>query len=106
MTYRILYTATARADLASQIAYIAEHSLQAAVRWYDGCLDAIESLRSMAERRPVAPEAEAFDREIRQLLYHSHRILFEIIGDTVYVLHIRHGARLPRHPDEGLPRAE
>ena len=33
--------------------------------------------------------------EIRQLVHGAYRILFTIAKDTVYVLHIRHGARQP-----------
>jgi plasmid stabilization system protein ParE len=42
---------------------------------------------------------ETFSLEVRQLLYgsthHRYRILFTIDGDTVTVLHIRHGRRNP-----------
>ena len=48
-------------------------------------------------RCPLAPENEHFTQEIRQLLYGPrndvYRILFTIQGDTVHVLHDRHGAQ-------------
>ncbi len=51
----------------------------------------------MPARCPLAPENDEFEEEIRELLYgkrqHRYRILFTIRGETVIVLHIRHGAR-------------
>jgi plasmid stabilization system protein ParE len=61
--------------------------------------DAIASLAKFPERCPLAPENAAFPFEVRQLLYgyapHVYRILFTIEGQTVCVLHIRHGRRQP-----------
>jgi plasmid stabilization system protein ParE len=58
---------------------------------------AIASLAEFPKRCPLAPENSAFPFEVRQLLYgkkpHTYRILFTIEGQTVYVLHIRHGRR-------------
>jgi plasmid stabilization system protein ParE len=55
------------------------------------------SLESFPERCPVAPESEFFDHDIRQLIYgkrqHTYRILFDVGGKKVRILHIRHGAR-------------
>jgi hypothetical protein len=49
------------------------------------------------DRCPLAPENKEFPFEVRQLLYgrkpHLYRVLFTIEGDTVVVLHIRHGRR-------------
>jgi plasmid stabilization system protein ParE len=103
MKHRVIVTQTAVADITAQVAYISDDSVMAAARWFDGCLDAIQSLRSMPERCGLATEAETFEREIRQRIYHSYRILFEVVGDTVYVLHVRHGARLPLTPDGDAP---
>jgi plasmid stabilization system protein ParE len=61
--------------------------------------DAIASLATFPKRCPLAPETVRFPFEVRQLLYgrkpHVYRILFTIEGDTVIVLHIRHGRRKP-----------
>lgn len=103
MSHRVVITPTAMADIAEQVTYIRSDSPVAANRWYNGCLDAIASLELMPRRCGLAPEAESFEREIRQLIYHSHRILYEVVGDRVNVLHVRHGARLPLTPDEHAP---
>ncbi|MGO4883492.1 MAG: type II toxin-antitoxin system RelE/ParE family toxin [Bryobacteraceae bacterium] len=59
--------------------------------------DAISSLAEFPRRCPLAPENTSFPFEVRHLLYgskpHVYRILFTIQGNTVRVLHIRHGRR-------------
>jgi len=59
----------------------------------------INSLAQCPERCPLAPENEHVIEEIRQLLYGRQRDVYRILctigGETVHVLHIRHGA--PQH---------
>jgi plasmid stabilization system protein ParE len=97
MNYRVELMATAKAEAEEAYLWIHKQSPTRAVKWYNGLIDAIESLEFSPHRCPLAPEAPAFRQEIRQLLYGKrggvYRILFEIRGDVVYVLHIRHGAR-------------
>jgi plasmid stabilization system protein ParE len=66
-------------------------------------LTQIATLANFPERCGLAPESEHFDEEIRQLPYgkrpNVYRILFVIRGDTVHVLHVRHGSRRFLHED-------
>lgn len=52
---------------------------------------------SQPQRYRLAPESTELRREIRQLLHGKrsgrYRVLFEIRGTTVHVLHVRHGRR-------------
>jgi hypothetical protein len=52
----------------------------------------------------LAPESADFGHAIRQLLYgrrqHAYRILFDVAGDTVRILHVRHCAREYLKPGE------
>src|SRR5262249_34745237 len=55
------------------------------------------ALAKMPTRCPVSrADSQALGCEVRQLLYGKrrgvYRILFSIVGDTVWVLRIRHGA--------------
>ncbi len=97
MTYRVVIEPPAEAELEEAYRWIAREAPQAAARWYNGLVEAINSLASLPERCPLAPETDAFDEDIRQLLYgkrrYKYRILFTIVGRRVHVLHIRHGAR-------------
>jgi plasmid stabilization system protein ParE len=74
----------------------------AGFRWFLELERAIASLADMPLRCAMAPENAKVSFDVRQLLYgrkpHVYRILFTIEGDTVYVLHIRHGRR--RHLSE------
>jgi plasmid stabilization system protein ParE len=60
---------------------------------------AMETLCESPGRCPVAPESRP-GRVIRQLLFgrkpHIYRILFRVSakGSAVFVIHVRHGARL------------
>lgn len=107
MEYRIKIAAKAYADAEEAHAWIARHSPARAAKWYVNLIEAIESLQSSPARCALAPEADAFQEEIRQLLYGKrrgmYRILFSIRADTVNVLRIIHGAReflTPEDEDE------
>jgi plasmid stabilization system protein ParE len=95
MRYRVSIGPSAEADIEEAYDWIAEQSPRNAARWFNGIKKAIESLESMPERYHAAMESPALGYEIRQLIYGNYRVLFTVRDDTVYVLHVRHGARLP-----------
>ena len=65
-----------------------------AIRWLDALEALITSLQDMPERFPVAREDALFpEGTLRQALHFRHRVLFTIDGETVRVLHVRHGMR-------------
>ncbi len=102
----MLIMPTAEAELEAAYLWLLERNPDAAVNWYNGALEAFCTLKTFPERCPLAPESPAFDHEIRQLLYgrrqHAFRILFDVAGETVRILHVRHGARERLQPgDEG-----
>ena len=51
----------------------------------------------MPNRHSVADETRDMENEVRQLLYHSHRVIFRVIEDmqTVSILRVYHSARVP-----------
>ena len=103
MTYPVLITRRAAADLEEAYRWYAERSPQRAVGWYNGFLDALDRLATNPQRCPLAPEDSKFPIEVRQLLYgrrRSYRALFTVRPDAVVVLHIRHTARRELRPDE------
>lgn len=61
--------------------------------WWDGLLEAVNSLEELPGRCPTIPEAKHFPGELRHLLYASHRIIFEVEPGLVTVLRVYHGAR-------------
>jgi plasmid stabilization system protein ParE len=91
MKYKVLVTEQAHAEADSAFKWIENSSPQNAYEWFNGLVDAIETLETMPERCVTAPESEEVGRVIRQRFHGKFRILFSIEEQTVYVLHIRHG---------------
>jgi len=80
-------------------------SASQAGRWYNGILSALDSLRINPERCSIAVESAQFSCEVRQLLFGlgkrpTHRVLFTIRPDMVYVFSIRHVSQDFVDPDE------
>jgi plasmid stabilization system protein ParE len=100
VTYRLRITPPARRELDEAFAWIARRSPHRARVWQVGALRAIRSLAEFPRRCPLAPEGDAADSEVRQLVYGDYRILFTIQGNVVRILRVRHGARRPVSPDD------
>lgn len=98
MKYKVILTPEAIQQAEKAFRWIEKRAPENAVRWYDRLLDKIYSLEDLPTRCSIAPENDAFDVEVRQLLFGNYRILFWIDARAVRVLHIRHGAR--RHIGE------
>lgn len=96
--FRVIILPSAERDIGDAYEWIAERDTEAASAWYDRLLDVIDSLESLPQRCPIAPESKFFNMEIREIFHgrrqHRYRILFTVSGDALYVLHVRHGARL------------
>jgi plasmid stabilization system protein ParE len=98
MAFRVEISAEAETDADAILEWlISQHAGETGIRWFLALDDAIASLATFPKRCPLAPETSRFPFEVRQLLYghkpHVYRILFSIEGETVYVLHLRHGRR-------------
>ncbi len=92
MAYRVLYRKRAERDL-DRLAR------GAALEWFDGLCDAIESLAEFPERCAFAPEAALREKGVRQLLYGEgrrvYRILYRVKDESVQILTMRHARRRP-----------
>jgi plasmid stabilization system protein ParE len=97
MVYRIKIQPTAAAEIEEAYSWIAGHEPLHALRWLERLHQKVETLTQRPERCPLAGETTAFSVEVRELLFGRrrgvYRILFSISGDTVSILHVRHGAR-------------
>jgi len=90
---RVIFREAARDEAVEAALYIAGRgSAESAARWYEGLVEALDSLRRMPERCGFARENDCFSVELRQLVYKSHRIIFTVREKTVHVLHGRHAA--------------
>jgi plasmid stabilization system protein ParE len=102
MTFRVEIARKAAREIEEQYWWLAERSRAAAERWRQSLLDAVTSLEANPERCGEAPEAE-YHEGLRQLLHgkrQRHRILFEIRGNAVIILRVRHAAQDLLGPDD------
>lgn len=93
-TCTVVVTPNAAVDLTDQFDWLRERNPRAADEWLAGMRKVILGLASMPETHALAPESAEFDAEIRRALFGRRtrwRIYFTIDGETVHVLHVRHG---------------
>ena len=69
MTYQVVVLGRAEQDLIAAADRIAEHSPEAAARWFSSFVDALHSLEKNPQRCGLAPENEASSFELRQLIH-------------------------------------
>lgn len=89
--YAVVFTEEAKRDIANSYEWGREEWGEAAARrWY---LKLRSHTRGNLTRfplgQPLAPESEEVGQEIRHLIFGRYRILFEIVGRTVRILHLR-----------------
>lgn len=73
------------------VSYIAQDSRPAAERLLIQALEAASSLDVFSERGRLVPELD--QPNVRQLLVHRYRLIYEVTPDGVQVLAFVHGAR-------------
>jgi toxin ParE1/3/4 len=73
------------------VSYIAQDSRPAAERLLIQALEAASSLDVFSERGRVVPELD--QSNVRQLLVHRYRLIYEVTPDEVQILAFVHGAR-------------
>ncbi len=100
MACRVRTTTKAKRDLDAILTrLLSQEAGEAGLRCFQGLREAVAALVHSPQRCALAPENARFPFEVRHLLYgrkpHIYRIIFTVEGDTVSVLHIRHGRRQP-----------
>lgn len=117
MTYDVVNTEEATAQIEDVYRWITRRAPKAAARWYARLKATAQSLESLPQRCPLAPESAALGVKIRQLLYGKRggvfRLLFIISKKRVIILHVLHGSRRQLGYDDlrhlliqGLPDSE
>ena len=86
-------------DIENALNWLSEQAPHKVAEWLHALESEIQSLESLPQPCPLAPENRRWESELelRQLLFDRYpsifRIIFTILVDTVRVLQIRHGAR-------------
>ena len=105
-TFRVEFAPNARRDMIDYARYIAEQegSETLALAWYEGMHEAVMRLKKMPRRCALARENTAFEEEIRQLIYQSHRVIFSVHDDAgLVVIHRMWHTSRDDAQDEDLP---
>ncbi len=97
MSYQVEILPQALSEIENAFRWIADSiSATTAERWYEDLQEAIRSLESFPSRCVVAPEAQEFQQEIRQLWIgkaKNYRALFIVEANQVFILYVRHSSR-------------
>ena len=94
--YDVIIAPCAAENINEAYAWLSERNPRYAERWIEGIRTAILSLDTLPESHALAPENDAFEEEIRQLLAGRGtpwRVFFTVKGSTVHVLHVHYGGR-------------
>lgn len=99
MIYRVEFTRRAAEDLYTIAEWATSEAPLQGRLWVQRFLDVIQSLETFPSRHPIQPEVSERGRSVRQSVFgrnrNLYRIYYEIVGDAVRILHIRHGAKPP-----------
>ena len=94
MKYEVIITPSGKADIFETNTWLLENYPNIADKWLWETSKAVTSLAKSPERCAISLESDAFDVEVRQLLYgkkpHVYRVLFSIRETKVFVLRVRH----------------
>jgi len=95
MAFKIFVMPSAISDLENYTNFVAEDSLDRSRTWLQGAWEQIFSLAEMPERFSVIEESEELGQELRDLIYHAHRIVYRIDRESerVEILRVWHCAR-------------
>ena len=90
-------------DIIEQVQFIQIDKPLAASLWFDGLWEKIQSLDTFPHRHPIAAsESQAFDIEVRKLVFGNYLLLYTIDERNAHVeaVQFRHAARLPENSEE------
>lgn len=93
MSFVLVLTDQAKADLSDVMSYIALNDPVRGESFVDELIDKIRTLSKLPKRCPIAPENGMAAHELRHLIYKTYRIIFTIRDKKVYILRVVHGAR-------------
>jgi addiction module RelE/StbE family toxin len=94
---RLIWTVESRESLRSIHSRISKDSPRAADTLIDQIASSTDRLVDFPLSGRVVPE---FNREdTRELILGNYRVVYQVIGDTVGIVRVHHGARLLRRSD-------
>lgn len=94
-TYKVNVTRHAQADLEQIFDYIADDSINNASNFIFELEKMVYSLEYLPFRNPLIPENTYFGTDYRHIIYKKYRIIYRVTENSVFILRIVHGAKLP-----------
>ncbi len=104
MTYKVYLLPSAKKDLQHIIGYLHERSPKGAHAWQLAFEAALEKLANHPLRYRLAPESEAFDIQLRQILFgtkrgYRYRMIYRVDDDRVTIYRLRGKGQAPLRQD-------
>lgn len=93
--YKIHLTRNGQDDLERIFFYIAADNINNAKKFILELEEKIYSLDTSPERCPYIPENIFFGTSYRHLIHGKYRVIYKIGNDSVYILRVVHGSKLP-----------
>ena len=96
MSYRVVILPTVENQILDQVLYIAQDSIDNALRWEQELHQRIMGLCELPLAHPTSPpESRAFDREVRKMNFGNYLIFYRVdeANKAVHILAFMHGAR-------------
>ena len=87
----VIWTKRAAAELDAIVQHIATHSPRSATRFREGAIWAVDRLAIFPLAGGIVEELRILD--VREILFGSYRILYQVRGDTCYIVFMIHGSR-------------
>jgi toxin ParE1/3/4 len=97
MAFRVSLTPRAAGDADAIYRRVSVEAPFAGPRWYDKLIRTLQSLDTLPERGQIVKDFSHPEHLVRRILFgrkpNVYRIYYSLEGETVRILHIRHGAR-------------
>jgi plasmid stabilization system protein ParE len=93
---KVLFTPSARTQFLSALSYIRQDKPLAAVHFRDRAEKALGRLEDLPESGRIIPEFPELPH--REVIVSPYRFFYRIKNDTVWIVAVWHGARLPKEP--------
>ncbi len=105
MTYKVVLTARAEADLDRIYERLSQGSTKGAARWYESFWKAVERLKTHPFSCVLAYEHDQFQEEVRHLLFgtrqgRTYRALFVVRTGAVVIVAVRWPGERPMKPSD------
>ena len=93
---KVLFTASARAQFLSAIAYIRGDKPSAAINFRIHSETVLRRLEDLPESGRIIPEFP--ELPYREVIVSPYRFFYKIKGEVVWIVAVWHGAQLPAEP--------